>query len=297
MATPLMLALSSEAHVLAEGLERILVTVQSRAGGGSGTAWTEDGLIVTNHHVVPGGGATVVLSDGSEHGATLEASDPEHDLALMRVDARLVPAQPGDSAAVRPGHLAFAIGNPWGQRGTLTSGVIFSRGAATVENGVHLRDVLRADLRLAPGNSGGPMADALGRVVGINSMIAGGMAIAIPVATVLNFVERAVDSKPGVLGIAFQPVRVPQAIAAAYQVDDEAALLLTAVEAGSPAEQAGFFPGDVLLSAGDGRRGLRHLAGPLRSIRAGTPFAVELLRGGELRSLTAVPAPRTAGTH
>jgi serine protease Do len=286
-------ALTSDTHALAEELERILVTVKSATGGGSGTSWSEDGLVITNHHVVPGENATVVLGDGSEHRAAVEARDAANDLALLRVDARLHPATPGDSAGVRPGHLAFAIGNPWGQRGTLTAGAIFSRGAATAENGGHLQDVIRADLRLAPGNSGGPMTDALGRVIGINSMIAGGMAIAIPVATVLNFVERSLNSKPGVLGITFQPVRVPHAVAASYDVDDAAALMLTAVEPGSAAERAGLYPGDIVLRAGSGRRGLRHLAGRLRDVRAGQPFPLELLRGGQLLDVTATPAART----
>ena len=282
---------SEETADLAARLDRILVSVRSEHGGGSGTAWSEDGLIVTNHHVVPGDAATVVLQDGREFAATVEARDQDHDLALLRIDARLEPAAPGESRDARPGALAFAIGNPWGQRGTLTSGIVVSRGTATEENGSHLADVLRADVRLAPGNSGGPMCDAQGRVIGINSMIAGGMAIAVPIDTVKTFVADALAGKPGRLGIAFQAVRVPHAIAASYSVDDDAGLMLTDIEPGSPAELAGLIPGDIVVGAGaGGRRGLRHLERPLRSMRAGQAFPLALLRAGRLVEVAAVPA-------
>jgi len=285
-----MASFSGEMAELAERLARVLVSVRSAQGGGSGTVWTKDGLVVTNHHVVPGDSATVVLHDGNEFEATVEARDPERDLALLRVPAVLTPAEPGDSADARPGTLAFAIGNPWGQRGTLTSGIVVSRGTATEENGAHLTDVLRADVRLAPGNSGGPMTDARGRVIGINSMIAGGMAIAVPVDAVKAFVAEALAGKPGRLGIAFQPVRVPHAIAASYEVEDDAGLILTGIEPGSPAETAGLIPGDIVIGAGPGRRrGLRYLESPLRSMRAGQQFELQLLRGGKLVQVAAVP--------
>ncbi|MEO8540050.1 MAG: trypsin-like peptidase domain-containing protein [bacterium] len=285
-------AFSDETTALAARLDQVLVTVRSDAGGGSGTAWSEDGLIVTNHHVVPGDRATVVLADGSEHDAVVEDRDPDHDLALLRIKATLTPATPGDSHAVRPGSLVFAIGNPWGQRGTLTSGIVFARGASNDENTVHIADVIRADLTLAPGNSGGPMVNAAGEVVGINSMIAGGMAVAIPSHSVVEFVGRSEPGEPGFLGITIQPVQVPHAIAASYQVEDEAALMLTGIEPGSPAEQAGLLPGDVVLGIGKRNRGLRHLAPALRSMRAGHPLDLHLLRGGKVIETHATPIAR-----
>ncbi len=103
-----LLSLSEEAAALAAYLDRVLVTVHSGAGGGSGTSWSDDGLIVTNHHVVPGDSARVVLHDGREHRAEVDARDGEHDLALLRIDAMLTPAVAGDSRAVRPGPASFA---------------------------------------------------------------------------------------------------------------------------------------------------------------------------------------------
>ncbi len=285
-------ALSEEAAALAAYLGRVLVTVRSDAGGGSGTSWSADGLIVTNHHVVLGDSATVVLHDGSEHRAEVEARDAEHDLALLRVPAALTPAVAGDSQAVRPGALVFAIGNPWGQRGTLTSGVVLARGPGNDENAVRLPDVIRADLRLAPGNSGGPMVNARGEVVGINAMIAGGVAVAIPSHTVSAFVADAISGRPGFLGITLQPVQLPHAIAASYEVDDETGLMLTGIEPGSPAEQAGLLPGDVVLGIGEHRRGLRHVGPALRSMRAGRSLDRHLLRGGRLVQAHATPVSR-----
>ena len=283
-------AFGGEAERLAEHLERSLVAVRSGAGGGSGTAWGP-WLVVTNHHVVPGESATVVAGDGAEYEARVVSRDAANDLALLRIDAALVAARPGDSRAVRAGQLVFAIGNPWGQRGTLTAGVVLAPRAAKSENPAQIRDAIRADLRLAPGNSGGPLADADGRVVGINSMISGGMAVAVPQHTVAAFVARSEPAERGYLGVTVQPVFVPGAIAAAYRMEDAAALMLTGIEAGSPAERAGLLPGDIVLAAGEGQ-GLRQVSGALQGLRAGRPLTLSLLRGGELVKALATPAAR-----
>ena len=283
---------STEAAALAARLNSVLVTVRSRAGGGSGTAWASDGLIVTNNHVMPDDTAIVVLHDGAEFEATVEARDPGHDLALLRVKAELTAAEPGDAAALKAGSLVFAIGNPWGQRGTLTSGIVLSNHGATEENPAHLQDVVRADLRLAPGNSGGPLTDARGRVVGINCMITGGMAVAIPVHTVQDFVLRSEPGEPGFLGISILPVQVPHAIAASYELEEDAGLMLTGIDPGSPAELAGLLPGDVMLGIGTGRRGMEHVSGALKGMRAGRRLDLSLLRGGQLVEVAATPVSR-----
>lgn len=288
-----LLSVSAESGELAARLNRSLVTVRSRAGGGSGTVWTAGGLIVTNNHVVPGDHAEVVTSDDRVLDARLVARDSSVDLALLRVDAAgLEPVEAGDSAALRPGQFVYAIGNPWGQRGSVTAGIVLTTNASTVENGVPLEHVIRADLRLAPGNSGGPLVDAGGRVIGINAMIAGGMAVAIPSNTVVEFVAKASEGEPGFLGVTLQQVQVPHAIAASYSFEDEAGLMLTEIEPGSAAEEAGLLPGDVLIGI-DGERGrVPAVARRLQGMRAGRPLKLALLRGGKLHEASATPAAR-----
>lgn len=276
---------------LAARIRRSLVAVRSRDGGGSGTIWRADGLIVTNHHVVPGDRAEVVTWDDRAFTGRVIARDPANDLAAIRVDASdLEPLEAGEAAALKAGNVVFALGNPWGIRGSVTAGIVLSRGAATVENTVPVERAIRADLRLAPGNSGGPMVDSAGRVVGINSMIAGGMAIAIPVEAVVRFLEMGLESEPGYLGIVLQPVDLPEAVAASYRLPEPGALMLTGVEPGSPADAAGLLPGDLLLGLEGESWGVSGVTRRLRGMRAGKTVRLALLRAGEVYEAEATPA-------
>lgn len=137
------------------------------------------------------------------------------------------------------------------------------------------------------------MVNSAGEVVGINSMISGGMAVAIPTHTVLEFIARAEPGQPGFLGVTLQPVRVPHAIAASFQVEDEAGFMLTGIEPGSPADTAGLLPGDVMLGIGSQKRGARHLGPALRSLRAGHRIDLHLLRGGKVVNTHATPIARS----
>jgi serine protease Do len=276
---------------LVERVSRSVVVVRSPQGGGSGTIWKQDGLIVTNSHVVPGGRAEVVTWDDRAFAAETVARDAERDLAALRIQARGLPAaEAGDSDELRVGQLVLAIGNPWGQRGAVSAGIILSTTGATAENGVPLTEAVRADVRLAPGNSGGPLLDAAGRVIGINAMIAGGMAVAVPSNLAARFVAGEIER--GFIGIAAVPAPLPPAIAASYRLDDGAGLLLTEVIDGSPADLAGLLPGDVLLGMGGGGRGLSAVARGLRAMRPGAPVRVALLRGGVAREVEVTPAAR-----
>jgi serine protease Do len=222
------------------------------------------------------------------------ARDRENDLASVRVDlagaAPLRPAEPGSAADIRPGQLVFAVGNPWGERGTVTSGIVIGRGA--LESGSPIAGAVVADLRLAPGNSGGPMTDASGRVVGINSMIIGGRAVAVPVESVTTFLAECV-APPGALGITLRPVPLPAAAIAAGSPDD-GGLLVTGVEDGSPAAAAGLLPGDLVIHLEGGGRGVAGMAGRLRRMRAGELIEMDLLRGGKPTRLAAKPAARAS---
>ena len=171
---------------LARSLRAFTVAVHDARGHGSGSGvmWDARGLVITNAHVVRAREATVELPDGRRLRARLVGSDTDRDLAALRVEvgsheARLVAAAVRDARTLVPGELVVAVGNPHGIPGAIASGLVHSCNARWVI----------ADVRLAPGNSGGPLADANGRVVGINSMIARGMALAVPSAAVAAFLR------------------------------------------------------------------------------------------------------------
>src|SRR5437660_12418641 len=182
----------------AEQLRRSTVLIHSGGrGSGSGVTWSSDGLIVTNAHVVRGSNVRVQLWDGREFEGAVASRDPRRDLAALRISADSLPAaSPADSSQLRPGELAIAIGNPMGFVGALTTGVVHAIGPL---RGLGSRTWVQADVRLAPGNSGGPLADAQGRVVGLNTMIvAGGLALAVPSNTVATFLKQGAGVSLGV---------------------------------------------------------------------------------------------------
>jgi serine protease Do len=181
---------------ITEQLRRSAVQIFDPRGGGSGVIW-HDGSIVTNAHVVAnvarGREGWIVDASGRRSRARVILCDRERDLALLKPDSLsgVVPAQSGDSGLLRPGQLVVALGNPFGLTGAIAAGVIHAVGP--VESGpLNLgprRNWVQADVRLAPGNSGGMLADATGRVIGINTMIYQGLALAVPSNEVEAFVR------------------------------------------------------------------------------------------------------------
>ena len=265
MGTALLGMLEREGSDVVERLRAGVVSIRSRAGGGSGTAWGEDGgLIVTNNHVVDGDRTDVLTWDGRSFTGTVVATDREHDLAAIEPGVKLDGLSAADSSAVRAGQLALAVGNPWGQRGFVTAGIIMRTPGNGRAGPGPLGQTIQADVALAPGNSGGPLADARGHVIGINSMIAGGIAVAIPSNVVAEFVAGLAAPK-GVLGISAQPVPLPG------QGDEAAGLLITEIATGSPAEAAGLLPGDIMVALDGASGSVRALARGLGSMRSGTP--------------------------
>jgi serine protease Do len=182
-------ALETPAHLtdIAEHLRRITVEIHGAGGGGAGILWAPD-LVVTNAHVVDANGVRVTFADDRRVDGHVDAVDRRVDLALLRVPRRgLVPATSADPGRLRVGALVVALGHPLGLRRMLTAGVIHALGPVSAGG----RRWIRADVRLAPGNSGGPLADTTGAVVGVNTMIAGGLALAIPIDDVHRFVRSA----------------------------------------------------------------------------------------------------------
>ena len=182
---------------LVRRLEAGLVVVHGhRDGAGAGIIWSPDGLILTNAHVVGRGAPRVVLHDDREFEARLVSRDPEVDLALMEIEARDLPAVRPAESLPHVGEMVFAVGHPWGQRGYVSSGIVSAIGAARTRGRRGSLPVIRSDVPLAPGNSGGPLVNAAGEVVGINAMIVGGdQSISIPAPVARQFVREALSGR------------------------------------------------------------------------------------------------------
>jgi len=223
---------------VAERVRRYTVLVQPGGrGSGSGVIWNSDGTILTNAHVATGSRAEITLWDGREFTAEVSLRDSRRDLAALRISApNLSVASGRDSARIRPGEVAIAVGNPLGFLGAMTMGVIQSVGPL---RGLARRNWIQSDVRLAPGNSGGPLADVHGRVIGINTMVAGSLALAIPSNEVLAFLLGEMGGHW--LGVMVSPAYPPKT------GEFRTGLVVVEIEPGSPAARASLLPGDILL--------------------------------------------------
>jgi serine protease Do len=223
---------------IAEKLRRSTVHVNAgRRGNGSGIIVKPDGVIVTNAHVAAAGPIRVQLWDGTRSPADLLLRDVERDLALLRISKSGLPAATlADSDQLRVGELVIAIGNPLGFTGALTTGVVYAIGRTP---GLGFRKWVQADIRLAPGNSGGPLADARGRVVGVNTMIAAGVGLAVPSNGVSRLLERGAGRAE--LGVVVRPVQVT------VQGKECVGLMIVEIIKSSAAEMASLMLGDILI--------------------------------------------------
>ena len=256
---------------IAEQLRRSTVLIHSGGrGSGSGVIWSSDGVLVTNAHVVRSTRPTIQLWDGREFEATIHSRGSLRDLAQLHINAKDLPAATAaDSSQLRPGELAIAIGNPMGFVGALATGVIHGIGPL---RGLGPHSWVQAEVRLAPGNSGGPLADASGRVVGINTMVAGRLALAIPSNTVRDFVSATPND--GRLGVTLHPAFIPSA-----NRGKAFGLVVLEVEPESPAALASLLPGDILLGTEEKRfASLEDLAGTLQG-SGPRVLRLEFLRG------------------
>jgi S1-C subfamily serine protease len=292
--TNVLVELSKSMADLVAGAQPSIVRVSGRPRyGATGIVWSADGLIITADHVVDRDeDITIGLADGRELAATLVGRDRATDLALLKVDAGdLTPASFSTDAA-RIGQLVLAIGNPHGDQAMASLGVVSAVGSTLRSwRGGSIEGVIRSDVTLYPGFSGGPLLGADGQVVGLNtSNLARGLAVAIPHA-VLSRVVDALSSgrgtKRGYLGIATQPVRLPDGLRTALGLKQETGLLIVNVEAESPAEQAGLFLGDTLIAAGEREtadiNGLQDALGPGS---AGSQLVAKVVRAGQRTDVT-----------
>jgi serine protease Do len=257
--------------------------------------WGEDGLVLTNHHVVAGGrrGARVqvVVHDGKTFEAEVVKRGRELDLALLRLEEFPgdLPAIPvGDSDKLRVGELVYAIGHPWGRLGAVTAGIVSGLEVARGPGG--RARYLRSDVALAPGNSGGPLLNARGEVVGINAMIFGRLALSIPSNAASTWLAGAGQRRPR-LGVRVLPVELPASLRSANREAAEAGLMIAAVEAEGPGGRAGLLVGDILLGVGDGTPDdaetlLDEIA------RVGDAVRLRVMRGGKISFVDVRPGMR-----
>ena len=228
-----------------------------RSGSGSGVIIAPDGFILTNSHVVhKADEITAVMASGERYEASLVGEDPDTDLAVLRVSESGLPAAPlGDSGQLKPGQVVVAIGNPLGLQTTVTTGVVSALGRSLrSQSGRLMESIIQTDAALNPGNSGGPLVDTFGRVVGINTAIiqfAQGICFSIP-ANTAKWVVSAIIKEGKVLraylGFAGQPVRLASQIA--KRVGQDSGVLVSEVAQNGPGARAGLGEGDVILSLG-----------------------------------------------
>jgi S1-C subfamily serine protease len=269
-------------------------------GSGSGFVFTPDGLILTNSHVVSGATRVEVwLRDGQNFDADILGDDPHTDLAVIRVSAAKLPTVKfGSSRGIRVGQLAIAIGNPYGFECTVTAGVVSALGRSMrAYSGRMIDDVIQTDAALNPGNSGGPLADSRGEVIGVNTaiiMAAQGICFATAIDTAKVVVAQILQHgrvRRGWLGIAGQNVPLSRRVVRYYELSHDSGVRIASVETGGPAEKAGLKEGDTLV-AFDGTpiAGIDDVHRLLTENRVGKPGEIAVLRRGEMlrREITPV---------
>jgi S1-C subfamily serine protease len=275
------------------------------AGSGSGFLFTPDGYMLTNSHVVHGAAAVrATFPDGSSRPAYLVGDDPDTDLAVVQVHgAGPAPLELVPSDRVRVGQVAIAVGNPLGFDCTVTAGVVSALGRSLwSRSGRLIDDVIQTDAALNPGNSGGPLVDSSGRVVGVNTatiMGAQGLCFAIASNTalfVLGEILRHGRVRRSYLGLAGQTVTLGRALARKLGRTAETAVRVGGVESGGPAAAAGLAAGDLLLAVdGEDLTGVDHLHRLLTAERIGRASEAAVLRGGRVERIELWPAARPAG--
>ncbi len=270
-----------------------------RRGGGSGFVFTPDGLILTNSHVVHN--AThieVTLSDGRRIPAHTIGDDPATDLAVIRIDApALQSAQLGDSQQLRPGQMAIAIGNPYGFQSTVTAGVISALGRSLRSySGRLIEDVIQTDAALNPGNSGGPLVNSQGEVIGVNTatiLRAQGICFAIGINTAKFVASRLLRDgriRRSYIGVSAQTMPIHRRVVRFYNLPKETGVVIVGLEPNSPARTAGLREGDVIVALDDKPvAGVDDLHRLLTDAQVGARCELTLIRHTERLTLSIFP--------
>ena len=269
-------------------------------GAGSGLIFTPDGYILTNSHVVhKAGRLEVMMTDGRQFQATLIGEDPSTDLAVIRIDAFGLPyASFGDSRALRVGQLVIAIGNPLGFQSTVSTGVVSALGRSLRGVGGRLiEEIIQTDVPLNPGNSGGPLVDSRGRVIGVNTAIirmAQGISFSVPIDTAKWVIPQLLTHgrvRRGILSIGGQQRPLDRRLTRALHLNQSQAVEVISVEPGGPGARAGLRDGDLILSINERIvTSVDDLHRFLAEWPIGRAATLNVLRGIERQKLEVVPA-------
>jgi S1-C subfamily serine protease len=280
------------------GRSTVGVSARRRLGA-TGLIWSADGLIVTADHVIQRTEEiTVGLPDGRNVSAQLVGRDPASDIAVLKTDVTgITPVEPAKTET-RVGHLVLALGRPHSGNPMATLGIVSATdGAWRTWRGGRIEGAVRSDVTLYPGFSGGPLADASGQVIGMNtSALSRGLPVTVPYP-VLSRVVQALTSKGkvqhGYFGIAAQPVALPESLRKQTSLNQDAGLLIVGVEPASPADKAGILLGDILVAfGGHPTRSLEALNDRLGPESVGTQQAAKVVRGGQVTDLTVTVGER-----
>jgi S1-C subfamily serine protease len=268
-------------------------------GSGSGFIFTPDGFILTNSHVVHAADEiNVALNDGRTFPARVIGDDPDTDLAVIRITAPdLVAAELGDSSTLKVGQVAIAIGNPYGFQATVTAGVVSSLGRSLrAQTGRLIDNLIQTDAALNPGNSGGPLVNSRGEVIGVNTAVilpAQGICFAIAANTAKWVASRLIrDGKirRGYMGIAAQDVPLHRRMVRFFHLESDTGVLVTHLEPDSPAARADLREGDLIVAFDDRTiDGIDALHRQLTGERVGEPVKLTLIRGTEKLQVTVTP--------
>jgi S1-C subfamily serine protease len=270
-----------------------VVSIVREGGEGSGVVWSEDGVIITNHHVIEGVDEVVVaFADGSRADGQVLASDPLSDLAVVQTDRTGLPAAEFATEIPPVGSLAIALGNPLGFENSVTAGIVSGAHRAVpgaAESAPALVDLIQTDAAISPGNSGGALVGGDGRVIGVNvayippAARAVSIGFAIPAPTVVDVVGQLLDdgtAEHAFLGV--QPAPITPEIAEQFGIEQTTGALVVDVVPDSPAAAAEIEPGDVIIGIGDNRvETVEDLIGALRQLDVGAETVVHLIREGE----------------
>ena len=276
--------------------------VPGQGGSGSGFIFTPDGFILTNSHVVnQAKKISVVTQSGGKYEADLVGDDPDTDLAVVRINApERLSVTLGSSNDLKVGQLAIAIGNPFGFQSTVTAGVISALGRSLRSNaGRLIDDVIQTDAALNPGNSGGPLVDSRGRVIGVNTatiMSAQGLCFAIAIDTAKFVAVRLIRFgrvRRSYIGMAGQNVPLLRKIAHFYGLANKNGILVVSMDDGSPAKIAGLREGDIIIGfAGEKIEGIDELHRILDEEKVGISQKVTVIRHTEKLELGIIPRER-----